>query len=120
MVAKRSILIPVLTVVIFFFSISSLKAKETDLVSSLNLSKEQTSKLGTLIEEFNTKLLDIVFKIDNKFLELEQDLKKEDRFDTKSKARAGARNVNKLVKSISSLYGDLLKVKVKLTIMKML
>ena len=46
-------------------------------------------------------------------LELKQELKKEDRFDSKSKISAGARNVNKLVKNISSLYGELLKVKME-------
>ncbi len=46
-------------------------------------------------------------------MELEHDLNKEDRFDTKSKARTSARNVNKLVKNISSLHGDLLKLRVE-------
>jgi hypothetical protein len=79
----------------------------------MNLTKEQIVKLGTLIDDFSTKALDITSKIGNKYLELEHDLKREDRFDTKSKARTSVRNVNKMVKNISSLHGDLLKLRVE-------
>ncbi len=111
--SKQSILIPVIVAAIFIFGVTSTRAGETNVVSNLNLTKEQIGKLGTLIEEFNTKQMDIGFKIDNKFLELGQDLKREDRFDTKSKARVSSRNVNKLVKNISSLFGDMLKLRVE-------
>jgi hypothetical protein len=111
--SKQRILIPVIVAVIFIFGVTSTKAGEADLVSNMNLTKEQIVKLGTLIDDFSTKALDITSKIDNKYLELEHDLQREDRFDTKSKARTSARNVNKLVKNISSLYGDLLKLRVE-------
>ncbi len=111
--SKQRILIPVIVAVIFFFGVTSTKAGEADLVSKMNLTKEQIVKLGTLIDDFSTKALDITSKISNKYLELEHDLKREDRFDTKSKARTSARNVNKLVKNISSLHGDLLKLRVE-------
>ena len=111
--SKQRILIPVIVAVIFTFGVTSTKAVEADLVSSMNLTKEQVVKLGTLIDDFSTKALDITSKIDNKYLELEHDLQRVDRFDTKSKARTSARNVNKLVKNISSLHGDLLKLRVE-------
>ncbi|MBW1842159.1 MAG: hypothetical protein JRI75_10270 [Deltaproteobacteria bacterium] len=69
--------------------------------------------MGTFVEEFNAKALDIATKIDTNFQELEQELKKKDRFDTRMKAWNGAQNSNKLVKNISSLYGDLLKLRVE-------
>ncbi len=111
--SKQRILIPVIVAVILFFGVTSTKAGEAGLVSKMNLTKEQIVKLGTLIDDFSTKALDITSKIGNKYLELEHDLKREDRFDTKSKARTSARNVNKMVKNISSLHGDLLKLRVE-------
>ena len=54
--------------------------------------------------KYGTKLLGINIK---------QELKKKDRFDTRMKAWAGAKNANKLVKNISSLYGDLRKLRVE-------
>jgi len=111
--SKQRILIPVIVAAIFIFGVTSTKAVEADLVSKMNLTKEQIVKLGTLIDDFSTKALDITSKIGNKYLELEHDLNKEDRFDTKSKARTSARNVNKLVKNISTLHGDLLNLRVE-------
>ena len=111
MKSKQSILIPVIVALIFIVGAISAKAGRAEPVSSLNLTKDQIGKLSTIIEEFNTRKINIESKLDNTLLELKQELKKEDRFDSKSKIRAGARNVNKLVKNISSLYGEMLKVK---------
>ena len=113
MKSKQSILIPVIVALIFIVGAISAKAGRAEPVSSLNLTKDQIGKLSTIIEEFNTRKINIEFKLDNTLLELKQELKKEDRFDSKSKIRAGARNVNKLVKNISSLYGEMLKVKME-------
>jgi Spy/CpxP family protein refolding chaperone len=113
MKSKQKILISVIITVIFIFGIASASAREANPVSRLNLTKDQINKLATVIEGFSAKALDIASKIDSKFLELEQELNKKDRFDTKSKAKAGARNVNKLIKNISSLYGELLKLRVE-------
>ena len=113
MKSKQSILIAVIVALIFIVGATSAKAGGTQLVSSLNLTKDQIGKLGTIIEEFNTKKINIESKLDNTLLELKQELKKEDRFGSKSKISAGARNVNKLVKNISSLYGEMLKVKME-------
>lgn len=110
---KQRTLISILVAVILIFGVTSTLAADAGKVPKLDLTREQISKLGGVIEEFSAKALDIALKIDNKLQELEQDLKKEGRFDTKAKARAASRNVNKLVKDIASLYGDLLKMRVE-------
>ncbi|MBW2193250.1 MAG: hypothetical protein JRF27_05620 [Deltaproteobacteria bacterium] len=111
--SKSKILIAVLFAAIFLIGGATANAADTGLVSSLDLTKDQVAKLGTFVEEFNAKALDIATKVDTNFRELEQELKKKDRFDTRMKAWNGAQNSNKLVKNISSLYGDLLKLRVE-------
>lgn len=111
--SKSKVLISVLAAAIFLFGVTAANAGDRGLASSLNLSKDQIDKLGTIVEEFNANALDIATKIDATFQELEQELKKKDRFDTRRKAWSGAQNANRLVKSISSLYGDLLKLRVE-------
>jgi Spy/CpxP family protein refolding chaperone len=113
MKSKQRIIISVVLTVIFIFGVTSTQAREGDLISSLNLNKEQVEKLSVLIEQFNSKALEVKSRLDDNYLKLGQDLQKKDRFDTKSKARAGAQNVNKLLKNISSLYGDLMKLRVE-------
>ena len=113
MKSKQSILIPVIAALIFIIGITSANAGGAGLISSLNLTKDQIGKLSTIIEEFNTKETDIETRLENTFLELKNEFKKQDRLETKSKARKASRNVNKLVKSLSSLHGDMLKVKVE-------
>ena len=99
--------------ILIFSNAASTAAGNTGPVSNMNLTKEQIKKLDTLIKELNAKQLEIVSKIDEKFLVIGQELKREDRFDTPFKARAGSRNFNELVQNISVLYGDLLKLRVK-------
>lgn len=112
MISKQRILISTILVAIFIFGITSTLAGETSLISKLNLTKEQTSQLDPLIDEFITKALDIQAKLDDISMQIDRELKREDRFDTKSKARAGAEKVNNLIKKITPLYGDLLKLRV--------
>ena len=81
-------------------------------LADLNLTEEQVNKLARVMDEFNTKQFEIVANIKNKFLELALELQRKDRFETRSKERAAVRKANKLVKDISSLYGQLLKTKV--------
>ncbi len=113
MISKQRILISAILTAIFIFGITSTQAGETDLISRLNLTKEQTGKLDPLVDEFITEALDIQSKLDNISRQIDQELKREDRFDTKSKARAGAEKVNNLIKEISPLYGVLLKLRVE-------
>ncbi len=86
--SKQRILISAILSAIFILGITSTQAGETDLISRLNLTKEQNSKLDPLVDEFITEALDIQSKLDNISKQIDQELKREDRFDTKSKARA--------------------------------
>lgn len=114
MISKRNMSISIIAAAILIFSnAASTAAGNTGPVSNMNLTKEQISKLDSLIKELNAKQLEIVSKIDEKFLVIGQELKSEDRFDTPFKDRAGFRNFNELVQNISVLYGDLLKLRVK-------
>ncbi len=113
MKSKQSILIPFIAALIFIFGTISANAGGAGLISSLKLTTDQINKLGTIIVEFNTSEIEIESKLDNTFFELKQELKRGDRFDSESKIRAGAKHVNKLIKNISSLHGDMLKVKME-------
>ncbi len=101
--SKQRILISAILSAIFIFGITSTQAGETDLISRLNLTKEQTRKLDPLVDEFITEALDIQSKLDNISKQIDQELKREDRFDTKSKARAGAEKVKKIMVAIIDL-----------------
>ena len=82
-------------------------------VGDLNLTKEQLVSLGGLIDEFGELQFEIVMQIEDKFSELEREIRKEGRFDTKIKEKKSVRKVNKLVKEIISLEGQLLKKRVE-------
>lgn len=110
---RKRIIIPVIAAVFLFALGVTLAKAETDLGSGLNLTKEQINQLGSIIEDFSVNAIEIVFQIDAKYLALEQELKRQDRFDTEEKAEEGAKNVNEIVKSVSSLYGDLLKTRME-------
>jgi Spy/CpxP family protein refolding chaperone len=108
----KKILISMVLAATMLFAVTSTKAKDDKLISSLNLTKDQIGKIEEIIEEFSDKAHDIESKFDQAYLKLGQELKREDRFATESKARAGARNFNNLIRAASSLHGDLLKLKV--------
>jgi hypothetical protein len=114
MISKRDISISIIAAAILtFFNVTSTAAGNTSPAPNMNLNKEQIGKLDTLIKELNTEQFEIVSKIDEKFLVIEQALKRQDRFDTTSKVRTGSQKFSELVKNISALNGDLLRLRVK-------
>jgi hypothetical protein len=114
MISKRNISISIIAAAILtFFNITSTAAGNTSPAPNMNLNKEQIGKLDTLIKELNTEQFEIVSKIDEKFLVIEQALKRQDQFDTTSKVRTGSQKFSELVKNISALNGDLLRLRVK-------
>jgi hypothetical protein len=114
MMSKRNISISLIAAAIGIFFYATLTAAgNSSPVSNMNLTKEQIRNLDTLIKELNTEQLEIVSKIDKKFLVIEQALKREDRFEATSKVRTGSQNFRELAKNISVLYGDLLRLRVK-------
>ncbi|MBW2591207.1 MAG: hypothetical protein JRD71_10915 [Deltaproteobacteria bacterium] len=82
-------------------------------IGDLNLTEEQLVSLGGLINEFGELKFEIEMQIDSKFAELEREIRRKGRFDTKSKEKKSVRKVNKLVKEIISLEGQLLKKRVE-------
>jgi hypothetical protein len=94
---KKRILIPFLIAAVLFFGVTSIKAEDSELISGLNLTKDQVGKIEGIVEEFSAKALDMESELDQAYMSLGQELKREDRFATDSKARAGARNFNKMM-----------------------
>ncbi|MEA3438247.1 MAG: hypothetical protein U9R43_17420 [Thermodesulfobacteriota bacterium] len=82
-------------------------------VGDLNLTEEQLVSLGGLIDEFSESQFEILMQIEDKFTELEREIRRKGRFDTKNKEKKSVRKVNKLVKEIISLEGQLLKKRVE-------
>jgi Spy/CpxP family protein refolding chaperone len=82
-------------------------------VGDLKLTEEQLVALGGVIDEFSELQFEIVTKIESNFAELKREIRKEGRFDTKTKEKETVRKVNSLVKEIISLEGQLLKTRVE-------
>lgn len=82
-------------------------------IGDLNLTEEQLVALGGLINEFGESQFEIIMQIESKFAELKREIRKEGRFDTKSKEKKTVRKTNKLTKEIISLEGQLLKKRVE-------
>lgn len=82
-------------------------------VGDLKLTEEQLVALGGVIDEFSELQFEIVTKIESNFTELKREIRKEGRFDTKTKEKETVRKVNSLVKEIISLEGQLLKTRVE-------
>ncbi len=114
MIYQRNIVISfVFATFLSFFCAASSTAGNAGPVPNMNLTKAQIKKLDTLIKALNTEQLQIVSKIDEKFSVIEQALKRENQFNTASKARAGSQNFAEQVKNICRYYGDLLRLRVK-------
>ncbi len=82
-------------------------------IGDLNLTEEQLVALGGLINEFAESQFEIVMQIESKFSELKREIRREGRFDTKIKEKISTHKVDKLVKKIISLEGQLLKNRVE-------
>jgi len=105
----------VFVAVLLACSSSAFAAEKTDgmTIGDLNLTEEQLVSLGGLIEEFGELQFEIVMEIEKKFAELRREIKKKGRFDTKIKEKMTVQKVNKLVKEIISLEGQLIKKRVE-------
>ena len=111
--SRKAVFIAVIATLILIYGAGTAMAGGNALISDLNLTKEQIGKLGNIVEGFKTKKLEIETKVDSKRAALAQELKKADRWDSKAKIKASSRKVNRLVKGLTSLRGDLLKLKVE-------
>ena len=99
----------------FVLSIATFATAQVDGLDAdkLHLTDEQLQALGGILEEFNQKQLDLTTQIEVKFIDLRKELRKEGRFDTKIKETLSSRQANKLVTDISSLHGQLMRVRVE-------
>lgn len=111
----RSYVLTVFVAVLLACSSSVFAAEKTDgmTIGDLNLNEEQLVALGGLIDEFGELQFEIVMQIEKKFAELRREIKKKGRFDTKIKEKMTVQKVNKLVKEIISLEGQLIKKRVE-------
>jgi len=88
-------------------------AGNANLVSDLDLTKEQIKKLGRVVESFSAKKMALETRIAKARTALAQELRKEDRWDSEAKIKASSKIVNKHIRQLASLGGDLLKLKVE-------
>lgn len=99
----------------FLLCIGTFAAAQVDGLDStkLHLTDEQLQALGGILEEFHQKQLELTTQIEVKFIDLRKELRKEGRFDTKIKETLSSRKANKIVTDISSLHGELMRVRVQ-------
>ncbi|MBL0732156.1 MAG: hypothetical protein JJW03_04800 [Desulfosarcina sp.] len=111
----RNYVLTIFVAVLLACSSLAFAAKKTGglTVGDLNMTKEQLVSLEGLIDEFGELQFEIVMQIKANFSELEREIRKEGRFDTKIKEKKSVWKVNKLVKEIISLKGQLLKKSVE-------
>ncbi len=112
MQTRRTLLISFITILALFLGTNTALAKNTDFVSDLNLTKEQIGKLGKIVESFSAKELALNGKIEATRLALAQELRKADRWESEAKNKASAKTVNRQVKTLTTLGGDMLKLRV--------
>lgn len=110
---KQTILIAVVTALALILGSGAALAAGTNLIADLDLTKEQIQKLGQVVESFSAKKMALEAKIDKTRMTLAQELRKGDRWDSEAKIKASSKIVNKHVKQLASLGGDLLKLKVE-------
>ena len=79
---------------------------------NLNLTPDQIKTLETVVNDLNEKQFKITSDIERTLLELKLEIQREDRFATEPKAAESARRANKLIKKLTALYGDMLKLEV--------
>jgi Spy/CpxP family protein refolding chaperone len=99
----------------FLITLSGFSSGQVDGLDpdKLHLGEEQLKALGNILEDLHQKQLELKTQIEVKFIDLRKELHKEDRLDTKRKEKVSSRKANKLVMDISSLHGQLLRVRVQ-------
>ena len=113
MFLKRKMLMVVLMAVVMTgMLITSSGQALTVAIGGIELSEEQVGQLATVLETFGEKQFNLLMDIERKLDELEIELQKEDRFTTMRKERKSARKSNKLIRDITSLYGNILRNKI--------
>ena len=110
---RKPLMIAMITLLAISLGVNSSLAADADFVSSLNLSKEQIQKLGKIVDTVSAEKQALEAKIDNSRVVLAQELRKADRWESEAKNKASAKVVNREIKKLVALGGDLLKLNVK-------
>ncbi len=85
---------------------------EQNMQMNLNLTPDQIKTLDTVVNDLSEKQFKIASDIERTLLELKFEIQREDRFATDPKAVESVRRANKLIKKLTALYGDMLKLEV--------
>jgi len=110
---RQTVMMTMVAILALIMGTGTALAGNTNLVSDLNLTKAQIQKLGQVVESFSAKKMALEAKIEKARMGLAQELRKGDRWDSEAKIKASSKIVNRHVKQLASLGGDLLKLKVE-------
>lgn len=116
MTLTKKLVISVITVFCFLVGssiVTTARQGDLDYMQDLKLTNEQIQKLGDTIGEYSLKQHKILSELDAKLVELANEIRKEDRFDTKVKETRSVRKANKIVKEIATIYGKLIRTRVE-------
>jgi hypothetical protein len=109
----RSILVCLIGVALANITAAAPAQQPDDPLADLDLTPEQVTKLTDLTAAFTRRQIQTVSDIAGQLAELEAELERPERFETKGKARQAAKRANAIVKQIASLYGDLFTTRVE-------
>jgi len=79
---------------------------------NLNLTEKQVAALQGILDEYSGRNLELLGEIEKKFTDLRLELRRKDRFENRFKAFDSVYKANTLVKEISKLYGETLKMRI--------
>ena len=79
----------------------------------LNLTPDQVKAMESIVYDLNEQQFQITVNLQRTFLELKLELHREDRFATDTKAKESAGEANKLIRKLTDLYADMLKLEVQ-------
>ncbi len=79
---------------------------------NLKLTAKQVAALQGILDEYSSRNLDLMGEIEKKFTDLGLELRRKDRFENKFIAFDSVYKANTLLKEISKLYGETLKMRI--------
>jgi len=79
---------------------------------NLSLTDKQVTAFQGVFDEYSNKNLELMGEIEKRFTDLKLELRKKDRFENRFKAFDSVYKANTLVKEISTLYGETLKMRI--------
>lgn len=111
----KSIILMILSVLVFLMLYSPVVAETRSLmpVQAFTLTNEQLSEIDVFVEEYLIKEFTLLADMDSDLTELGKHILLHDRFSDKKKEKKTTKEINALVKTISSNYGQLIKTRVE-------